>query len=487
MFWLKKIRDYFSQDNWRHDARQQLALLVKRSESPAGFMVMAIAGLFLVGAFQIASGPKDTPLPTGGAEITPHLADEAESFPDTVSASAVQESASEPETVAAAPNRPEQFRLRRNETLIGLMRRAGISNIEAHRAVSALRDVADLRRLQRGQEIRIEMDADRPGALRSLYMRDSFGEEARLIASDTGYRATREALPTLSLTHLVEGEIADSLYLSAERAGLPVPVIVDLIRLMSFDVDFEREIRKGDRFQVYYERNLSPDFGDLQEGKILHVKLELRNRVLEATYHEDNDGNGDYFDPQGNSTRKALMKTPLDVTVVTSSYGRRKHPVLGYTRQHTGVDFRARTGTPIMAAGDGVIERASRYGGYGNYIRIRHNSTYKTTYAHLSRYGKGIRAGARVKQGQIIGYAGATGRVTAAHLHYEVLVNGKHANPMTLELPTGRSLEGEQLANFQSLHGQLLTDIGQVQRFYQARHASDMAQDMSSSGQTAAR
>jgi murein DD-endopeptidase MepM/ murein hydrolase activator NlpD len=156
------------------------------------------------------------------------------------------------------------------------------------------------------------------------------------------------------------------------------------------------------------------------------------------------------------------MKTPVDKAVMTSSYGKRRHPVLGYTRMHKGVDFRAYTGTPIMAAGDGVIERASRYGSFGNYVRIRHNGSYKTAYAHLSKYGRGVKKGARVKQGQVIGYSGATGRVTGAHLHYEVYYNGKQVNPMSLKLPSGRKLKGSELETYQSKRQVLITAVNQT-------------------------
>jgi len=229
--------------------------------------------------------------------------------------------------------------------------------------------------------------------------------------------------------------------------------------MMTFDVDFEREIRVGDTFEVYFERDYSPHFNDIENGRILHAKLTLRRRTLNAYFFRDQKGEEGYFDTHGISTRRALMKTPLDVAVLTSSFGRRKHPVLGYTRAHKGSDFRAPTGTPIMAAGDGVIEMSARNGSYGNYIRIRHNDTYKTAYAHLSRYGKGIKKGRRVKQGQIIGYAGATGRVTGAHLHYEVLVNKRQVNPMTVKLPTGKSLSGKDLTTFQTLQEVILADI----------------------------
>ncbi|MFC4346226.1 peptidoglycan DD-metalloendopeptidase family protein [Kordiimonas lipolytica] len=461
MFRLNEIRDKISDPVRRAQMKSRLAQALKLTESPSGFAAMAGTGLVLVLILNLAN---DDPLASDNlaeqiAVSQPNEAAGALQAKEPTNEGAALEMAPEAEPAATSA---QSYRLKRNETLIGLLLRAGVSSVEAHKAVSVLKDVTNLRRLQRGQVVRIIPATDNQGSIRELRMRDSFEEEAVLVSAEGSYQATRSTITTLPLTHLVEGEITDSLYMSAQRVGLPTPVIVELIRLMSFDVDFEREIRTGDRFQVYFERTYAPDFGDLADGRILHMRLELQKRTLEATYFEDENGRGDYFDTNGHSTRKALMKTPLDVTVVTSSYGKRKHPVLGYTRQHTGVDFRARTGTPIMAAGDGVVERASRYGGYGNYIRIRHNSTYETAYAHLSKYGRGIKAGVRVKQGQIIGYAGATGRVTAAHLHYEVLVNGRHANPLTLKLPTGRKLDSTQLAAFQKVQATLASDIDKI-------------------------
>ncbi|WP_417462124.1 peptidoglycan DD-metalloendopeptidase family protein [Kordiimonas sp.] len=451
MFRFHEIRDRILAIRLPADTKARIGHLIRASESPLGFTAIAGFGLAVLMVGHLLLSTSDT-VP----DTEPGVPDVATQMPPSIEDHAqVEEDAPPPASTE------KQYSLKRNETLIGLLQRADIPSVTAHRMVANLRDVTNLRKLQRGQEVRITTDAD--GNVEELRMRDSFDAEAVVYAKGDSFKAERQDITTISLTHLVEGEITDSLYLSAQRAGLPTKVIVDLIRLMSFDVDFEREIRTGDTFQVYFERQYAPDFGDMQEGQLLQVKLGLRKRMLEANYFIDAAGDADYFDGEGKSTRKALMKTPLDVTVVTSNYGRRKHPVLGYTRMHKGVDFRARTGTPIMAAGDGVVERASRYGSYGNYIRIRHNGTYKTAYAHLSRYGKGIKSGARVKQGQVIGYAGATGRVSAAHLHYEVMMNDKQVNPLTLDLPTGRELKGADLEVFASQRTQLLADILQIQ------------------------
>lgn len=452
MFRLSGILDRLSGLRLPKDKQKALMGIFRASESPLGFGLIAGTGMMLLVVANLFTGE-------------PGIPKSAEPAPQVTESTALTGDATEEKQIPAAAELPaapieKQYSLRRNETLIGLLLRAELPSPTAHQIVAELRDVTNLRRLQRGQEVRIKTDAD--GTVKSLRMRDSFDEEAVVTAAADGFKAERKAIPTVSLTRLVEGEITDSLYLSAQREGLPTAVIVELIRLMSFDVDFEREIRTGDKFQVYFERRYAPDFGDMQEGRLLQARLTMQRRELEANFYIDANGEGDYYDGEGKSTRKALMKTPLDVTVVTSSYGKRKHPVLGYTRMHKGVDFRARTGTPIMAAGDGVVERASRYGSYGNYIRIRHNGTYSTAYAHLSKYGKGIKAGARVRQGQVIGYAGATGRVSAAHLHYEVMMNGNQVNPLTLDLPTGRELKGRELETFTATRTLLLADITQI-------------------------
>ncbi len=462
MFRLSEIRERFLKTKIPPAAFAGVGRLIKMSESPVGFAAFAGIGLAVVllihalGDTPAGSKGNETQIGSAPAE-TNTAGNPAEGDGTDIAATAI------PAAPDSTPEKTENiYKLRRNETLIGLMRRAGFDNRNAHAVVNELKDVTNLRRLQRGQEIRITQLGGQGGDFESLTLRDKFDSEAQVRTTASGYVADRKDVPTIGLTHLVEGEITDSLYLSAQRAGLPAPVIVDLIRLMSFDVDFEREIRIGDRFQVYFERTYAPDFDDLDEGRILQVRLELQKRTLEASYFVDADGAADYFDASGNSMRKTLMKTPLEVVYVTDHYGARKHPVLGYTRMHKGVDFRARPGTPIMAAGDGVVERASRWGSFGNYIRIKHNGSYKTAYAHLSKYGRGIKKGARVKQGQIIGYSGATGRVNGPHLHYEVLFNGKQVNPLTLKLPTGRSLKGENLTAFRAERTQLMADIDTV-------------------------
>ncbi|MBO6504053.1 MAG: peptidoglycan DD-metalloendopeptidase family protein [Kordiimonadaceae bacterium] len=445
VFFIKEI----SEKVWRSAKQLPLLDVIRKSESPAGFMALAGLGLTAVIGLNVSNhAGYETPSPMIETEV----------------AASAQQSAPQSQPAPPPPAEPplEDYRLQRNETLIGLLQRAKIARGNAHAAVNALGGLTDLRKLQRGQLIQLKRNAIDGNQIERLQLRDNFADQATVIRRSEAYEAKRTAVETIALTHLVEGTITDNLYLSAKREGLPDSVIIELIRMMSFNVDFEREIRQGDTFQVYFERRYAPDFDDMENGRILHVDLGLKRRPLKATWFQADDGEGGYFDESGESTRRALMKTPLDVAVVTSRYGKRKHPVLGYTRMHKGVDFRAPTGTPIMAAGDGVIEMAARNGSYGNYVRIKHNGSYKTAYGHLSKFGRGIKRGQRVKQGQIIGYSGATGRVTAAHLHYEVLVGGKQTNPLTLKLPTGRTLKGRDLESFRANRASIVHDIDRI-------------------------
>ena len=244
------------------------------------------------------------------------------------------------------------------------------------------------------------------------------------------------------------GIIQNSLYKTAEAMGLPTEVLIKLIRIFSYDVDFQRDIRKGDEFEALYEVYTDED-GEMVKGSaLLYASMTLSGTKLPLFKYALTDGFTDYFDEDGQSARKALMRTPIDGARLTSSYGKRKHPTLGYSKMHRGVDFGAPKGTPVFAAGDGIIEEATRNGAYGKYVRLRHGTKYQTAYAHLSKFAKGIQRGKRVRQGQTIGYVGSTGRSTGPHLHYEVLVNRKQVNPLGVKLPTGLFLDGDELVKF---------------------------------------
>ena len=246
-----------------------------------------------------------------------------------------------------------------------------------------------------------------------------------------------------------ENLILQSLYKAATDEKIPANIIIEFARIYGFQVDFQRDIKKKDKFQIMYEIFLNDKNEITETGEILFANLKLSGQD-NGLYYFDNEGSEGHYDKNGKSVKKALMKTPINGARLSSSFGMRKHPIDGYNKMHRGTDFAAPTGTPIMASGDGVIKKAGWCGGGGNCVKIRHNSTYQTVYAHMSKFARGIKAGVRVKQGQIIGYVGSTGKSTGPHLHYEVIVNGKKVNSQKLKLPSGKILKGDERKLFET-------------------------------------
>ena len=342
--------------------------------------------------------------------------------------------------------------VRRGDTLMDILLGLGLPRAEAHEAVSALASVYDVRGLRPGQEITFTFAPGLPGEgqpLLGAWMsaradRDvglARNERGRFVAHQHDKQLTLQ--PTRATAH-----VNSSLYDAGLAAGIPAQVMVDMIRAFSFDVDFQREIQPGDSFELFFDRFVDGDGKVAKTGEIRFASLVLSGRRLSLYRHADRDGHADFFNEKGESVRKALLKTPIDGARLTSGFGNRSHPILGYSAFHKGVDFGAPTGTPIQAAGDGVIEKKGWFGGYGNYVRLKHNSEFATAYAHMSRFAPGIAEGSRVRQGQVIGYVGSTGMSTGPHLHYEILKRGAQVNPMGVKFPTGRRLEGVDLVNF---------------------------------------
>ena len=246
-----------------------------------------------------------------------------------------------------------------------------------------------------------------------------------------------------------ENIILDSLYRSAIEEKIPANIIVEFARIYGFQVDFQRDIRKRDVFQIMYEVFRDDNKKVIESGNILFANLKLSGED-NSLYYFDKKGSEGHFDKSGKSVQKALMKTPINGARLSSPFGMRKHPIDGFNKMHRGTDFAAPKGTPIMASGNGVIKKAGWCGGGGNCVVIKHNSTYQTIYAHMSKFASGIRSGVRVKQGQTIGYVGSTGKSTGPHLHYEVIINGKKVNSQTLKLPSGKILKGEERKLFET-------------------------------------
>ena len=247
---------------------------------------------------------------------------------------------------------------------------------------------------------------------------------------------------------VIKNEIKNNLYSSAVEVGIEPNIIVEFARVFGFEVDFQRDIRKGDWFEIYYERFKDDNNKVRDTGKIIYASMFVNGEEINL-YNFKYKNEEEYYDINGKSITKSLMKTPINGARLSSSFGMRKHPILGYNKMHRGTDFAAPSGTPIMASGSGTVTRARWCGGGGNCVKIKHNSTYETIYAHMKAFAKGIKEGRKVKQGQIIGYVGSTGMSTGPHLHYEVIVNGKKVNSQRLKLPSGKILKGDEREKFE--------------------------------------
>ena len=339
------------------------------------------------------------------------------------------------------------------DTLSEVLTDAGASRNDAAAAAAALGKLFNPRRIKPGQEITvtfmpqigIEKAVGLPGRFQGFSL---ITDHTRIITVSRIGKGVFEAseLKRHLTRDLVRaaGEIRSSLFVAATKAGMPATVLAELIHAYSWDVDFQRDIRSGDLFEIVFERFFDKDGDLVHNGRILYASLQLRGKNRPIYLHQLADGQSDYFDAKGRSARRTLMRTPIDGARLSSGFGKRRHPILGYMKQHRGVDFAAPRGTPIYAAGDGAVEAAGWNGAYGKYVRVRHNSEYKTAYAHMSRIK--TRKGRRVRQGQVIGYVGTTGRSTGAHLHYEILKGNQRTNPLKVRMPSGRTLKGAELA-----------------------------------------
>lgn len=347
----------------------------------------------------------------------------------------------------------------RGDTLMELLLQAGLAQAEAHAAVTALKEVYNPRNLRPGHELILTFRSNGEGGceeFEGLKMQVDVDRKVLVQRAEDETFAAMEEQGELKLdTATAEGRIESSLYEAALQAGLPVPVLMQMIRAYSFDIDFQRDIHPGDSFEVLFERQVDLEGRPVREGPVLYANLETRGRTLRIYRFTSLDGETDFFNERGQSVRKTLMLTPIDGARLSSGFGMRRHPILGYSRMHKGLDFAAPTGTPIMAAGDGVVVEAGRKGNYGNTVVLRHPNEYRTLYAHMSRFARGIKVGARVKQGEVIGYVGSTGMSTGPHLHYEVLVRGKHVNPASVVSPPGRTLAGQDLERFRAAASEL--------------------------------
>ena len=308
----------------------------------------------------------------------------------------------------------------------------------------------NINKLRTNQKIQIILDQTN-NKIKEFTFQISNTEKIYL-TKDSGESKFNEKILTVKLDKKIiynENIILQSLYKAATDKDIPPNTIIEFARIYGFQVDFQRDIRKEDKFQIMYEVFIDKNNKVIETGEILFANLKLSGQD-NSLYYFDKDNFEGHYDKNGKSVQKALMKTPINGARLSSSFGMRKHPIDGYNKMHRGTDFAAPKGTPIMASGNGIIKKAGWCGGGGNCVKIKHNSTYETVYAHMSKFARGIKKGVRVKQGQTIGYVGSTGKSTGPHLHYEVIVNGKKVNSQKLKLPSGKILKGKNRKLFET-------------------------------------
>ena len=343
-----------------------------------------------------------------------------------------------------------KHKIKSGETFDKILESYSIEKSEILKIKNSLKDKVDLNKLNTKQIIQFNLDKTNNKISEFVYQTSNTQKIflKRNIESDK----FKEEILSIKLDKKIvynENIILQSLYKAATDENIPANTIIEFARIYGFQVDFQRDIRKQDKFQIMYEIFLNEKNEIVETGEILFANLKLSGQD-NSLYYFDKDGSEGHYDKNGKSVKKALMKTPINGARLSSPFGMRKHPIDGFNKMHRGTDFAAPMGTPIMASGDGVVKKAGWCGGGGNCVKIKHNSTYQTIYAHMSKFARGIKTGVRVKQGQTIGYVGSTGKSTGPHLHYEVIVNGKKVNSQKLKLPSGKILKGKERKNFET-------------------------------------
>jgi murein DD-endopeptidase MepM/ murein hydrolase activator NlpD len=343
-----------------------------------------------------------------------------------------------------------EHKISKGETFDKILNRYSIPKNEINKLKKILSSNYDLNNLKTGLVIKFTLDESNSKNINNFLFPISRTEKVQLTKNlETNLFEEKILITNLNKKIVFkEGKILQSLYKTAVDLNIKPGIVIEFARIYGFQVDFQRDIRKNDNFQIMYEVFEDDNGKVFETGNIIFADLKLSG-VNNSLYYFNKKGSKGHYDANGKSVKKALMKTPINGARLSSSFGMRKHPIDGFNKMHRGTDFAAPMGTPIMASGDGVITRARWCGGGGNCIKIKHNSTYQTIYAHLKNFGRGIKEGVRVKQGQIIGYVGSTGKSTGPHLHYEVIENGKKINSQKLKLPSGKILKNNERRLFE--------------------------------------
>ncbi len=359
--------------------------------------------------------------------------------------------------LASNASKPSIFKrdlvVKKDGLFINFLKANGVSSSLGKEILQALQPYYKSTQVSRGQRFYLTYSKIEPGAmlkLSKIVLLTPPGRKFSVIKDAQTGKFTLEYQP-YALPHRLKyfkGTIQKSIYSDVLRSGMTKANLNKLAKLLSYSLDLQRSIQRGDTFEVLIEKAYDDETGFVDTGSIVYINLVTKKERYKIYRYSLKETEIEYFDEKGQGIRKALLQTPIKGARVNSGFGHRMHPILGFTKLHKGVDFRARTGTPVMAAGDGSVKKIGYLGSYGNYILIQHSPTYSTAYAHLSAYGKNLRKGARVKQGDIIGYVGATGRATGPHLHYEVLFKNSQINPKNIKMPSQKNLAGRNLENF---------------------------------------
>lgn len=351
--------------------------------------------------------------------------------------------------------------LEKGESIYELLKKYKISSQTINNILNTVMPYYDLGQMKAGKKLEIIFDLN--NELNGISFNIDQMTKLQIALIDNSFKVFFYKKPYKIKNNLSEIIISSNLYNDSEAFGLPRSIFFELVKILSFSLDFQRDIRKNTTFLVLYEKLYDYKNNLITTGRILYSKVLLKNDSIEMYLFKSNEKE-DFYDSDGKSIRKTLMKTPIDGARLSSGFGKRRHPILGYNKMHRGIDFAAKRGTPIYAAGDGVIERANFYGAYGRYIRIRHNSQYKTAYAHLSKFARYIKRNIKVKQGQVIGYVGTSGRSTGPHLHYEVIFNEKKINPLKLKMPELNMLNKNEMFNFNKQKENITKILNNIRR-----------------------
>jgi murein DD-endopeptidase MepM/ murein hydrolase activator NlpD len=349
-------------------------------------------------------------------------------------------------------------------TFTQLLTSSGITTSDALAATSALAGVFDPRHLKSGQSVALSITrTGNQQRLDSATLQADVTKEITVARGADGTFAARIKTMPITREHFAaRTEIHSSVYEAGERAHVPHALMASFMRIYSHAIDFQRDIHPGDSFEILYDQPTAANGAPAGEGDIIYAALIVGGKTRPVYRVTFNDGTVDYFDEKGQSIRRALLRTPVAAAHITSGFGMRMHPILGYSKMHQGVDFGAPEGAPIFAAGNGVVTKIEHSGSYGRYIEIRHNNKLETLYAHMSRFADGLYNGAKVSQGEVIGYVGMSGRATGPHLHFEVHVGDKPVNPLSVNLPTGRVLEGQLLTAFKKGQAKIKQEFAQL-------------------------